>query len=140
MLTLDVTGKPFSYATLQSALDVLGAEVDLPYDVPGGMASFRKTLALSFLFKFWNAVSVDLNIPLGAQDGLTPSAVQNPDDIMGGIHRAAGKGRRDNSVRTSCTSQRKVDSLTSYNTGSVRSGNLQKARTTSQRFGSGITR
>ena len=133
---MDVTGKPFSYATLQNALQVLGAEVDLPYDVPGGMASFRKTLALSFLFKFWNAVSVDLNIPLGDQDGLTVSAVQNPDDIVGGIHRAACKGRRDNSVRTSLVpaSQQKVDSLTSYNTGSVRSGNRRKTRTTSLGF------
>ena len=44
-------GKPFSYPTLQTALEVSGAEIDLPYDVPGGMASFRKTLAISFLFK-----------------------------------------------------------------------------------------
>ena len=66
-------GKPFSYSTLQTALEVLGAEIDLPYDVPGGMASFRKTLALSFLFKFWNAVSVDLGIPLDDQSGLSVS-------------------------------------------------------------------
>ena len=92
-------GKPFSYSTLQAALEVLGAEIDLPYDVPGGMASFRKTLALSFLFKFWNAVSVDLGIPLDDQSGLSVSGMRTPDDVVGSIHREASKGRRDNSVR-----------------------------------------
>ena len=35
-------GKPFSYPTLWTALKVSGAEIDLPYDVPGGMASFQQ--------------------------------------------------------------------------------------------------
>jgi xanthine dehydrogenase/oxidase len=86
--------KPFSYQTLEDALSILGAEIDLPYDVPGGMPSFRKTLALSFLFKFWNAISVELNIPLDADVTVTAS----PEDITGTIHRQASSGRRDNSV------------------------------------------
>ena len=89
-----LSGKPFSYQTLEDTLTVLGAEIDLPYDVPGGMPSFRKTLALSFLFKFWNAVSGDLNIPLNAKVTVTAS----PEDITGTIHRQASSGRRDNSV------------------------------------------
>ena len=96
---VDITGKPFSYPTLRIALEVLGAEIDLPYDVPGGMASFRKTLALSFLFKFWNAVSVDLAIPLEDHSGLSVSGMRTPDDVVGSIHRAASRGQRDNSVR-----------------------------------------
>ena len=85
-------GKPFSYPTLQTSLEVLGAEIDLPYDVPGGMASFRKTLALSFLFKFWNAVSVDLGIPLDDQSGLSVSGMRTPDDVVGSKYREASKG------------------------------------------------
>ena len=57
-------GKPFSYPTLWTALKVSGAKIDLPYDVPGGMASFQKTLATSFLFKVLKAVfelAVSLN-------------------------------------------------------------------------------
>jgi xanthine dehydrogenase/oxidase len=89
-----LSGKPFLYSTLEEALPVLGLEIDLPFDVPGGMPSYRKTLALSFLFKFWNAVSVGLNIPLNAEATMTSS----PEDITGIIHRQPTSGRRDNSV------------------------------------------
>ncbi|KAG6902926.1 hypothetical protein C0995_009317 [Termitomyces sp. Mi166 len=89
-----VTGKVFNYATLEDALEVLAEEVDLPYDVPGGMPSYRKTLALSFLFKFWNAVSVELSIPLHDAGA---ALATNPQDIVGSIHRQPSSGRRDNS-------------------------------------------
>lgn len=89
-------GKVFNYATLEGALEVLGEEVDLRYDVPGGMPSYRKTLALSFLFKFWNAVSVELNIPL---DDVGIGSMTDSQDIIGSIHRQASTGQRDNSVR-----------------------------------------
>ncbi|KAG5636984.1 hypothetical protein H0H81_006190 [Sphagnurus paluster] len=90
-----VIAKPFTYATLEGTLEVLAAEVDLPYNVPGGMPSFRKTLTLSFLFKFWNAVSVELNIPLKGYPENLRSA--DPEDIIGSIHRQPSSGRRDNS-------------------------------------------
>ncbi|KAG6878051.1 hypothetical protein C0993_000374 [Termitomyces sp. T159_Od127] len=89
-----VIGKVFNYATLEGALEVLGEEVDLPYDVPGGMPSYRKTLALSFLFKFWNAVSVELGIPI--YDAGAGFMTGSP-DIIGSIHRRASSGKRDNS-------------------------------------------
>ncbi|KAG6841815.1 hypothetical protein C0991_006699 [Blastosporella zonata] len=89
-----VMGKSFTYETLEGALEVLAAEVDLPYDVPGGMPSFRKTLALSFLFKFWNAASVQLNIPLHGGEATLSS---DPQDIISSIHRQPTSGRRDNS-------------------------------------------
>lgn len=130
-LIVDISGKPFSYSTLHSALEVLGAEIDLPYDVPGGMASFRKTLALSFLFKFWNAVSVDLDIPLEDQDGLSVSTMQTPDDVVGSIHRAASKGQRDNSVRTSLFYRSTESQCAHYEPGSIRSRNCWQARTSS---------
>jgi hypothetical protein len=56
------------------------------------MPSFRKTLALSFSFKFWNAVSVHQDIPLDAAVTKTASS----DDITGTIHRQPTSGRRDN--------------------------------------------
>lgn len=94
------SGKPFSYETLEGALSILDAEVDLPFDVPGEMPFFRKTLALSFLFKFWGAFSVELNIPLDGE--VTRTA--HVDDIIGSIHCQPSSGRRDNSVRAfSCS-------------------------------------
>ena len=91
-------GKPHFYPTLRTALEA-SAEIDLPYDVPGRIASFQKTLAISFLFKVLKAVFVDPGIPLDDQSGLSVSGMRTPDDVVGSIHREASKGRRDNSVR-----------------------------------------
>ncbi|KAJ6570341.1 molybdopterin binding aldehyde oxidase/xanthine dehydrogenase [Mycena sp. CBHHK59/15] len=84
--------KDFSPKTLEEALDVLSTEMDLPFDVPGGMASYRKTLALSFFFKFWNAVASELDL---SHDPVT-SALEL-DDITSAIHRQISSGRHDNS-------------------------------------------
>jgi xanthine dehydrogenase/oxidase len=88
-------GKPFSYPTLEESLTFLFAKIDFPFDVPGAMPCYRKMLSLRFLFKFWNAVSAELNIPLNANITITAS----PEDITGSIHRQASLGRRDNLVR-----------------------------------------
>jgi hypothetical protein len=53
------------------------------------MPSYGKTLALSFLFKFWNAVSIELNMPLDAY----MTATASPDDIVGSIHHQASPSR-----------------------------------------------
>ncbi|KAF7338447.1 Xanthine dehydrogenase/oxidase [Mycena venus] len=87
-----LTGKPFSSKTLEEALEVLGAEMDLPFNVPGGMASYRKTLALSFFFKFWNSVGSEINV----SPELLPSQT-DLEDITTIIHRQLSSGRRDNS-------------------------------------------
>jgi hypothetical protein len=47
---------------LEEVLEVLSAEMNLPFNVPGGMASYRKTLALSFFFKLWNTVGSEINL------------------------------------------------------------------------------
>ncbi|KAM0755454.1 putative xanthine dehydrogenase HxA [Meredithblackwellia eburnea MCA 4105] len=86
-------GKAFTSSTLESALDVLGTEIDLPYNVPGGMPSYRKTLALSFFFKFWNSVAYDLDIPFGD----SPLSKDSMLEIVDSIHRKPSSGRRDNS-------------------------------------------
>lgn len=85
-------GKPFSSATLEAALDILSVEMDLSFDVPGGMSSYRKTLALSFLFKFWHAVSAALSLPLDSS-----TSPIDLDDIISSIHRNPSSGTRDNS-------------------------------------------
>ncbi|KAJ7265978.1 Molybdopterin-binding domain of aldehyde dehydrogenase-domain-containing protein [Mycena haematopus] len=87
-----LTGKPFSSKTLEEALEVLGHEMDLPFNVPGGMASYRKTLALSFFFKFWNTVGGEINL----SPDLLPSKT-DLEDITTIIHRQLSSGKHDNS-------------------------------------------
>ncbi|KAF8211716.1 xanthine dehydrogenase [Mycena galopus ATCC 62051] len=87
-----LAGRPFSSKTFEEALEVLGAEMDLPFNVPGGMASYRKTLALSFFFKFWNTVGSEINL----SSDLLPSKT-DLEDITTIIHRQLSSGRHDNS-------------------------------------------
>ncbi|KAF7324796.1 Xanthine dehydrogenase/oxidase [Mycena kentingensis (nom. inval.)] len=86
-----LTGKPFSSKTMEPALDILGDEMHLPFDVPGGMASYRKTLALSFFFKFWTTVASEI----GVSADLLPSS-SDLADITSIIHRQLSTGRHDN--------------------------------------------
>ncbi|KAJ7166651.1 xanthine dehydrogenase [Mycena filopes] len=87
-----LTGKAFTSKTLEEALEVLGAEMHLPFNVPGGMASYRKTLALSFFFKFWNSVGSEIKLPADLLPSDTDLA-----DITSIIHRQLSTGKRDNS-------------------------------------------
>ncbi len=48
-----LVGKPFTKETFASARRVLQKELNLPDDVPGGQAQYRKALASSFLHKFF---------------------------------------------------------------------------------------
>jgi xanthine dehydrogenase/oxidase len=73
-----------SSSTLESAMTSLGNEFDLTYGVPGGMATYRKTLAISLFFRFWHEVISDLK--LGTVDA----------DLIGEIHREISTGYRDN--------------------------------------------
>lgn len=84
-----LTGKSLSKDTLEGALDVLGAEFDLAYDVPGGMASYRRTLALSFLFKFLVTAASEFEIPLNGGYG-------DVRDITDSIHRGLSSATFDN--------------------------------------------
>ena len=56
------------------------------------MATFRKTLATSFLFKVLKAVFVNPGIPLDDQSGLSVSGMRMLVDVVGSIHREASKG------------------------------------------------
>ncbi|KAI1610265.1 xanthine dehydrogenase [Exophiala viscosa] len=70
--------------TLEAGLRSLREEFSLSYGVPGGMATYRVTLTLSFFFRFWHEVVADLG--LGQVD---PELIQE-------IHRGISSGTRDN--------------------------------------------
>lgn len=105
-----LTGKPLDSKTLEGALDVLASEFDLPFDVPGGaprifllhrsalthlshigMSAFRRTLTLSFAYKFFISAAFELGISLD-------SIGKNLDsEITDSIHRQISTSSRDNS-------------------------------------------
>lgn len=66
---------------LDKALDALSADFNLPYNVPGGMATYRRTLTLSLFFRFWNEVISDFHLG-------TPESMDE-------IHRKISSGTRD---------------------------------------------
>lgn len=70
--------------TLEKGLKSLCEDFDLHFGVPGGMATYRKTLALSFFFRFWHEVVKELG--LGTVD----------EDLINEIHRSISFGARDN--------------------------------------------
>ncbi|KAM7220208.1 molybdopterin binding Aldehyde oxidase/xanthine dehydrogenase [Rhypophila decipiens] len=54
-------GKKFAeLETLEGAMNALGQDFDLPFGVPGGMASYRKSLALGFFYRFYHEVMTGL--------------------------------------------------------------------------------
>ncbi|KAF2465100.1 uncharacterized protein BDR25DRAFT_295929 [Lindgomyces ingoldianus] len=76
--------KWLSSETLEAGLAALNTDFDLDYGVPGGMAHYRKTLALSLFFRFWHESAVDLE--LGKVDS----------QVINEIHRNISTGARDN--------------------------------------------
>ncbi|KAK4046018.1 hypothetical protein OIV83_006436 [Microbotryomycetes sp. JL201] len=87
-----LVGKKVSKQTLNDALEVLGSEFALTFDVPGGMPSYRKTLALSFLFKFMVGAAAHFGITL--EDDSIDAHVE---DIVDSIHRQPSSSWQDNS-------------------------------------------
>jgi xanthine dehydrogenase/oxidase len=76
--------KWYSSATLSETMESLSKEFDLKFGVPGGMATYRKTLAMSLFFRFWHEVIADMK--LGEVDS----------DLINEIHRGISSGTRDN--------------------------------------------
>jgi xanthine dehydrogenase/oxidase len=69
--------------TLNGAMTCLAGDFDLRFGVVGGMATYRKTLAISLFFRFWHEVISDLEI-----DEVDPG-------LIGEIHRGISSGSRD---------------------------------------------
>lgn len=74
----------YSSTTLNGSMKCIAEDFNLKYDVPGGMASYRRTLAISLFFRFWHEVISDLG--LGNVDA----------DLVNEIHREISAGTRDN--------------------------------------------
>ncbi|KAI4187597.1 MAG: hypothetical protein L6R41_002702 [Letrouitia leprolyta] len=72
-------------ATLEGTMNELEVDFDLRFGVPGGMATYRKSLALGFFYRFFHEVLSEL-------DGTT---VNLDGDVKGEIERAISTGRKD---------------------------------------------
>ncbi|CRG92235.1 xanthine dehydrogenase/oxidase [Talaromyces islandicus] len=81
-----IIGKKFSDPkTLEGVMNALEEDFDLPFSVPGGMATYRKTLALGFFYRFYHEIMSTLHV---APDG-------NYQDITDEIERNISTGHKD---------------------------------------------
>ena len=72
-------------ATLEGVMNALEKDFDLRFGVPGGMATYRKSLALGFFYRFYNEVLSDL--------GAKASEIDH--DVRGEIEREISTGKKD---------------------------------------------
>lgn len=72
-------------ATLEGTMNALGEDFDLRFGVPGGMATYRKSLALGFFYRFYHEVLSELKV--------NPSEID--EDVRGEIERAISTGKKD---------------------------------------------
>lgn len=108
-------GKPWTQETLDGALVVLAEEYTLPFGVPGGMALYRRTLTLSFFFRFFHyaaelhavgepSLLTGSSTDLGSDEPVSDSNLLAPtvlsalsvDDIVADVTRNKPVGHRDN--------------------------------------------
>ena len=83
-----LTGKKFDHPeTLEGVMNALGQDFDLRFGVPGGMATYRKSLALGFFYKFYQEVLQEL--------ASAESEVEIDTDCIAEIHRDISKGHKD---------------------------------------------
>ena len=74
-----------NFKTLEGTMNALGHDFDLRFGVPGGMATYRKSLALGFFYRFYHEVLTDLH-----------SSSKNIDeDVRGEIERNISSGEKD---------------------------------------------
>lgn len=72
-------------ATLEGVMNALENDFDLRFGVPGGMATYRKSLALGFFYRFYNEVLSEL--------GVKASEIDH--DVRGEIERMISIGKKD---------------------------------------------
>ncbi|EYE92216.1 putative xanthine dehydrogenase HxA [Aspergillus ruber CBS 135680] len=72
-------------ATLEGAMGALEKDFDLKFGVPGGMATYRKSLALGFFYRFYHEVLRELNVGVADVD----------EDVVAEIERAISSGKKD---------------------------------------------
>ncbi|KAF2740890.1 xanthine dehydrogenase/oxidase [Polyplosphaeria fusca] len=79
--------------TLEGAFAALEEDFDLRFGVPGGMATYRKSLALSFFYKFYHEVLSKLDA----------AEVEVDTQAVGEIERAISKGEKDHKAAEAYT-------------------------------------
>ncbi|GMG24137.1 unnamed protein product [Aspergillus oryzae] len=81
-----LVGKKFTHpATLEGTMSALEQDFDLQYGVPGGMASYRRSLALGFFYRFYHDVL----------SGVELNSTDIDHDVIGEIERAISCGEKD---------------------------------------------
>ncbi|CAO2650838.1 Nn.00g091350.m01.CDS01 [Neocucurbitaria sp. VM-36] len=79
-------GKKFTdLQTLEGVMDKLEEDFDLRFGVPGGMATYRKSLALSFFYKFYHEVLAELHA----------EETEIDTQAIGEIEREISSGKKD---------------------------------------------
>ena len=73
-------------ATLEGAMNALEGDFGLRFGVPGGMATYRKSLAFGFFYRFFFDVLANINGEQGPNE-----------DIVSEIERAISTGEKDHS-------------------------------------------
>lgn len=90
-------GKNWDQDLLQNALKVLQKDILLKEDAPGGMVEFRKSLTLSFFFKFFLWVSHQM-------DSVKESIPSSHLSAVHSVHRPPVTGSQDYEIRKRGTS------------------------------------
>ncbi|KAE8320871.1 Molybdopterin-binding domain of aldehyde dehydrogenase-domain-containing protein [Aspergillus sergii] len=81
-----LVGKKFTHpATLEGTMSALEQDFDLQYGVPGGMASYRRSLALGFFYRFYHDVL----------SGVELNSTDIDHDVIDEIERAISSGEKD---------------------------------------------
>lgn len=78
-------------ATLEGVMNSLEMDFDLPSSVPGGMPTYRKTLALGFFYRFYHDVLASLRCNTTAAE----------EEAVAEIEREISSGRKDHAAARS---------------------------------------
>ncbi|KAI7489247.1 hypothetical protein KC351_g1471 [Hortaea werneckii] len=74
--------------TLEGVMNALEQDFDLRFGVPGGMATYRKSLALGFFYRFYHEILSELDSPNAEVDT----------NVLKEIEREVSKGYKDHTV------------------------------------------
>ena len=72
-------------STLEGTMNALENDFDLRFGVPGGMATYRKSLALGFFYRFYHEVLSELKV----------ENMDIDEDVRGEIERGISTGKKD---------------------------------------------
>lgn len=95
-----IVGKSWSQELLQNALKILQTDIILKEDAPGGMVDFRKSLTLSFFFKFFLWVSHQME----GKNSIKESVPSTHLSAMQSFHRPSIIGNQDYEITKHGTS------------------------------------